>query len=151
MLGMLSRWSRVTVFTAGDAPQARVHDCSGRVVRGAGQEFSKDTMNTNTSVLPTQRRAFTSAHCQPRTSGPRVRRACGLAMATLISACALSLRAADFYSEPLDTQPAGWTTAGQWAFGVPLGQGSAVAGQYYADPTAGCTGTNVNCANLAGH
>ena len=71
-------------------------------------------------------------------------------MATLISACALSLRAADFYSEPLDTQPAGWTTAGQWAFGVPLGQGSAVAGQYYADPTAGCTGTNVYGVNLAG-
>ncbi len=79
-----------------------------------------------------------------------MRRACGLALAALISACALSLRAADFYSEPLDTQPAGWTTAGQWVFGVPQGMGSAVAGQYYADPTSGCTGTNVYGVNLAG-
>lgn len=43
-----------------------------------------------------------------------------------------------------DTNP-GWTTMGQWAFGVPLGQGSR-----NRDPTSGFTGANVYGYNLAG-
>ncbi|MHC4497997.1 MAG: BACON domain-containing protein, partial [Planctomycetota bacterium] len=45
---------------------------------------------------------------------------------------------------PLDTDP-GWSTQGQWAFGIPLGGGS-----HCSDPTSGYTGTNVYGYNLAG-
>ncbi|MFH0946935.1 MAG: trypsin-like peptidase domain-containing protein, partial [Planctomycetota bacterium] len=46
----------------------------------------------------------------------------------------------------MDTNP-GWTTQGQWAFGVPQGGG----GQYgNPDPTSGHTGSNVYGYNLAG-
>ena len=44
----------------------------------------------------------------------------------------------------MDIDP-GWTTEGEWAYGVPLGLGS-VCG----DPTEGATGTNVYGYNLAG-
>jgi len=43
-----------------------------------------------------------------------------------------------------DSNP-GWTTMGQWAFGVPLGQGSR-----NRDPTSGHTGQHVYGYNLAG-
>ena len=50
------------------------------------------------------------------------------------------------YSFPLDSDP-GWSTEGQWAFGVPLGGG----GQYgNDDPTSGHTGSYVYGYNLAG-
>ncbi len=52
-----------------------------------------------------------------------------------------------FYSEPLDANP-GWTTSGQWAFGVPQGLGGADGG--YPDPSSGSTGNNVYGVNLAG-
>lgn len=45
------------------------------------------------------------------------------------------------YSFPMDSNP-GWTTMGQWAFGVPTGT--------CGDPTSGYTGTNVFGYNLAG-
>lgn len=45
------------------------------------------------------------------------------------------------YSFPLDSDP-GWTTEGQWAFGVPTGAG---------DPAGGHTGANVYGYNLAGN
>ena len=45
------------------------------------------------------------------------------------------------YSFPLDTDP-GWTTEGDWEFGVPLGN--------YGDPSSGHTGNNVYGYNLAG-
>ncbi len=48
------------------------------------------------------------------------------------------------YEWPLDDNP-GWTTEGQWAFGVPTGEGS-----YNGDPTSGHTGTNVYGYNLSG-
>lgn len=47
-------------------------------------------------------------------------------------------------SFPMNTNP-GWTTMGQWAFGVPSGGGS-----NGGDPTSGYTGTNVYGYNLAG-
>jgi len=51
------------------------------------------------------------------------------------------------YSHSLDTDP-GWPRTGQWAYGVPLGQGA----QFYGspDPAAGVTGTKVLGINLAG-
>ncbi len=46
----------------------------------------------------------------------------------------------------MDTNP-GWTTQGQWAYGIPTGSG----GQYgNADPTGGATGSYVYGYNLAG-
>jgi len=52
----------------------------------------------------------------------------------------------EIYSFTLDTDP-GWTTQGQWQFGIPLGAG----GQYgNPDPTSGYTGNNVYGYNLAG-
>jgi len=45
-----------------------------------------------------------------------------------------------------DTDP-GWTTEGDWAFGVPTGQGGAYGNP---DPTNGSTGTNVYGYNLNG-
>ncbi|HPM22452.1 MAG TPA: trypsin-like peptidase domain-containing protein [Phycisphaerae bacterium] len=48
---------------------------------------------------------------------------------------------------PLDTNP-GWTTAGEWAFGQPTGQGGLAHGN--PDPTAGATGLNVYGVNLNG-
>jgi len=45
---------------------------------------------------------------------------------------------------PMDTNP-GWSTQGQWSFGVPLGGGS-----HCGDPTSGHTGTNVYGYNLSG-
>lgn len=50
------------------------------------------------------------------------------------------------YDFPLNTNP-GWTTQGDWAFGVPTGGGT--SGRF--DPTSGYTGTNVYGYNLAGH
>jgi subtilisin-like proprotein convertase family protein len=50
------------------------------------------------------------------------------------------------HSEPLNTNP-GWTTTGQWGFGVPTGGGSSNGAK---DPTSGATGTNVYGYNLAG-
>ncbi len=47
----------------------------------------------------------------------------------------------------LDTSP-GWSTAGEWAFGQPTGQGGAQHG--FPDPTSGATGTNVYGVNLNG-
>ena len=47
----------------------------------------------------------------------------------------------------MDTNP-GWTTEGQWQFGVPLGMGGTSHG--YPDPTSGATGVNVYGVNLAG-
>ena len=44
----------------------------------------------------------------------------------------------------MDTDP-GWSTQGQWSFGVPLGGGS-----HCGDPTSGRTGVNVYGYNLAG-
>jgi hypothetical protein len=49
----------------------------------------------------------------------------------------------------LDANP-GWTTAGEWAFGVPTGQGGG-GGYGYPDPTAGFTGANVFGVNLNGN
>ena len=49
-----------------------------------------------------------------------------------------------FLSFPLDSDP-GWTTEGQWAYGVPLGLGS-----NGGDPTSGNTGPNVYGYNLNG-
>ena len=43
-----------------------------------------------------------------------------------------------------DSNP-GWTTEGQWAYGMPTGGGS-----HYMDPTSGYTGSNVYGYNLAG-
>ncbi len=48
------------------------------------------------------------------------------------------------HSFPLDQDP-GWTTDGDWAFGVPTGGGS-----HNGDPTSGHTGSNVYGYNLAG-
>ena len=50
------------------------------------------------------------------------------------------------HSEPLNTNP-GWTTTGQWGFGVPTGGGATNGAK---DPTSGATGTNVYGYNLAG-
>ena len=49
-----------------------------------------------------------------------------------------------FYWFPMDIDP-GWSTEGQWEFGIPLGGGS-----YNGDPTSGYTGINVYGYNLAG-
>lgn len=49
------------------------------------------------------------------------------------------------HSFPLDSNP-GWSTQGQWAFGVPTGGGSAAG-----DPTSGFTGANVYGYNLNGN
>jgi C1A family cysteine protease len=46
----------------------------------------------------------------------------------------------------LDTDP-GWTTEGDWAFGVPTGDGG---GWGFPDPTSGATGSNVYGYNLSG-
>ncbi len=51
------------------------------------------------------------------------------------------------YYFPLDTDP-GWTRQGEWAFGVPTGQGGASHG--FPDPTSGATGSNVFGVNLNG-
>ena len=50
------------------------------------------------------------------------------------------------YELSFDTDP-GWTTQGQWAFGVPTGAGGAYGPN---DPTAGHTGSNVYGYNLSG-
>jgi hypothetical protein len=50
------------------------------------------------------------------------------------------------YSWNLDSDP-GWTTEGQWAWGVPTGQGGAYGNP---DPTSGHTGSNVCGYNLQG-
>ena len=50
------------------------------------------------------------------------------------------------YSWNLEVDP-GWTTEGQWEYGVPLGGGGEHGGP---DPTAGYTGTKVYGYNLAG-
>ena len=47
----------------------------------------------------------------------------------------------------LDIQPMGWSTEGNWAFGVPTGQSGSAGGP---DPTSGHTGDNVFGYNLNG-
>jgi len=51
------------------------------------------------------------------------------------------------YSWNMDANP-GWTTEGQWAFGVPTGGGGSSYGN--PDPTSGATGSNVFGINLNG-
>ncbi|WP_395741348.1 choice-of-anchor tandem repeat GloVer-containing protein [Prosthecobacter sp.] len=51
-------------------------------------------------------------------------------------------------SQALSTNP-GWSTQGEWAYGVPAGSGGPPNG--FADPTAGSTGTNVYGVNLSGN
>lgn len=56
------------------------------------------------------------------------------------------------HSFTLDEAPAGWTTTGEWAHGVPGGSGGQVTGgSGYADPVAGGTGSQVYGANLSGN
>jgi C1A family cysteine protease len=50
------------------------------------------------------------------------------------------------YSWSLDSNP-GWATEGQWAWGIPTGQGGAYGNP---DPTSGHTGSNVYGYNLQG-
>ncbi len=50
------------------------------------------------------------------------------------------------YSFSLDTDP-GWSTTGQWAYGVPQG----FSGVHGADPAAAFTGTSIYGYNLAGY
>jgi subtilisin family serine protease len=50
------------------------------------------------------------------------------------------------YEWNMNTNP-GWTTQGQWAWGVPTGGGGQYGGP---DPTSGATGSNVYGYNLAG-
>lgn len=57
---------------------------------------------------------------------------------------ATDTKADTIVSFPLDTNP-GWTTEGQWAFGIPTGGGS-----HCYDPTSGHTGNNVYGYNLNG-
>ncbi len=51
------------------------------------------------------------------------------------------------YSWNMDSNP-GWTTAGQWAWGQPTGDGGDAHGN--ADPSSGYTGSNVYGYNLSG-
>jgi hypothetical protein len=51
-----------------------------------------------------------------------------------------------FLEFSLDTDP-GWTTTGEWRFGLPLGAGGTYGNP---DPNSGCTGINVYGVNLAG-
>jgi hypothetical protein len=67
-----------------------------------------------------------------------------LALVMFGFAAAPQVRAEQFVYFPLDTNP-GWTTEGQWAFGIPTGGGS-----YCYDPTSGHTGNNVYGYNLSG-
>ena len=50
--------------------------------------------------------------------------------------------------QALNSDP-GWTRQGEWAFGMPTGQGGGGFG--YPDPTGGATGTNVFGVNLNGN
>jgi pectate lyase len=67
-----------------------------------------------------------------------------LAFVTFGFAIVSHIQAAQIVYFPLDTDP-GWSTQGQWAFGVPTGGGS-----YCYDPTSGHSGSNVYGYNLAG-
>jgi hypothetical protein len=67
-----------------------------------------------------------------------------LALVMFGFAAAPQVRAEQFVSFPLDTNP-GWNTEGQWAFGIPTGGGSSCH-----DPTSGHTGSNVYGYNLNG-
>jgi hypothetical protein len=68
-----------------------------------------------------------------------------LAVSIVLAAMVPAIAAAEvIVSFPLDVDP-GWTTEGQWEFGVPLGGGS-----HCYDPTSGHTGTNVYGYNLSG-
>jgi hypothetical protein len=49
-----------------------------------------------------------------------------------------------FHWFPMESDP-GWSTEGQWQFGIPLGLGS-----HNGDPAGGCTGDSVYGYNLAG-
>jgi len=59
----------------------------------------------------------------------------------------LGLRYEVLYNISLNTDP-GWTTEGEWAFGLPTGSGGTHNGN--PDPTSGFTGTNVYGVNLNG-
>ena len=59
----------------------------------------------------------------------------------------LEVAAGPVFSTHLDVDP-GWSRTGQWAHGVPLGQGGLIFG--HADPTVGATGSKVFGINLAG-
>jgi hypothetical protein len=59
----------------------------------------------------------------------------------------VTLRSTAFIRVPLNTDPA-WTREGEWAFGMPSGQGGTMYG--YPDPTSGATGANVFGVNLNG-
>jgi len=66
------------------------------------------------------------------------------ALTILAFAALADVQAVTIVCFPLDTNP-GWSTQGQWSFGVPLGGGSDCQ-----DPTSGHTGANVYGYNLSG-
>ncbi|HEY1080751.1 MAG TPA: M36 family metallopeptidase, partial [Prosthecobacter sp.] len=51
------------------------------------------------------------------------------------------------YDFPLDSQPGGWTTTGEWGYGIPMGGAGTVGNP---DPVSGATGGKVFGTNLAG-
>jgi hypothetical protein len=59
----------------------------------------------------------------------------------------LAVSAAPVFTTNLNSDP-GWIRTGEWAFGVPLGQGAQSFGN--PDPTSGATGSHVFGINLAG-
>ena len=74
-----------------------------------------------------------------------MRTAITVAVSTMLIA-SLALADVVVYDFPMDTDP-GWATEGQWAFGVPTGQGTPNG----PDPISGYTGDNVYGYNLYGN
>jgi subtilisin-like proprotein convertase family protein len=105
----------------GTVPAASLSGLDGERTAGQWRLRVSDAANTDTGTLNgwSLRIAQAAGGCQPRQV---------------------------VYSEPLDTNP-GWTTTGQWGFGVPTGGGSSNGAK---DPTSGATGSNVYGYNLAG-
>ncbi len=67
-----------------------------------------------------------------------------ITLTVLVFATVANVQADVIVCFPMDTNP-GWSTQGQWSFGVPLGSGS-----HCYDPISGHTGTNVYGYNLSG-
>jgi subtilisin-like proprotein convertase family protein len=107
--------------TGGTVPASSLTAFDGERTAGQWRLRVSDAANTDTGTLNgwQLRIAQSAGGCQPRQV---------------------------VHSEPLDSNP-GWTTTGQWGFGVPTGGGASNGAK---DPTSGATGSNVYGYNLAG-
>lgn len=116
-------------------PWVTLSATNGSLAGGGGSTNIVITINTAANALPIGNYSGTVTFSN------------ALSGATQSHNLSLSVSLPSIYSFSLNSDP-GWSRQGQWAFGVPAGQGGSA--HPFPDPTGGFTGSNVFGVNLNG-